>query len=95
MTNLLSIPQLEFKMFVDHSSAAEVGTTYASINRTGKTNAAKGVESHYNEYSEFHMREIEGHILASFMELFGMKDTSGKIHLLLKSCNSNTVKSRL
>jgi len=36
-------------MFVDHLSAAEVGTSRASINRTGKTNAAKGVESHYNE----------------------------------------------
>ena len=31
-------------MFVNHSSAAEIGTTRASINRTGKTNAAKGVE---------------------------------------------------
>ena len=49
-------------MFVDHSSAAEVGTTRASINRTGKTNAAKGVENHYNEYSEFHAREIEAHM---------------------------------
>ena len=59
-------------MFVDHSSAAEVGTTRASINRTGKTNAAKGVENHYNEYSEFHAREIEAHICASFMEMTGM-----------------------
>ena len=44
-------------MFVNHSSAAEIGTTRASINRTGKTNAAKGVENHYNEYSEFHARD--------------------------------------
>ena len=65
-------------MFVDHSSAAEVGTTRASINRTGKTNAAKGVENHYNEYSEFHAREIEAHICASFMEMTGMKTTDGK-----------------
>lgn len=42
-------PQLEFKMFVQHSSASELGTTMASINRTGKSNAAKGVENHYNE----------------------------------------------
>ena len=32
-------------MFVNHSSAAEVGTSRASINRTGKTNATKGVET--------------------------------------------------
>lgn len=58
-------------MFVDHSSSAEIGTSRASINRTGKTNAAKGVENHYNEYSEFHAREIEAHICASFMEMVG------------------------
>lgn len=69
--------QMEYKMFVNHSSAGEVGTTSASINRTGKTNAAKGIESHYNEYSEFHARETEAHILASFMEMTGMKDIEG------------------
>ena len=46
-------------MFVNHSSAAEIGTTRPSINRTGKTNAAKGVENNYNEYSKFHAREVE------------------------------------
>lgn len=64
-------------MFVNNSSAGEVGTTSASINGTGKTNAAKGIESHYNEYSEFHARETEAHILASFMEMTGMKDIEG------------------
>ena len=64
-------------MFVKHSSAGEIGTTSASINRTGKTNAAKGVENHFNEYSEFHAREIEAHILVSFMEMTEMKDTGG------------------
>lgn len=64
-------------MFVKHSSAGEIGTTSSSINRTGKTNASKGVESHFNEYSEFHAREIEAHILASFMEMTEMKDTGG------------------
>ena len=29
------------------------------MNRTGKTNAAKGVENHFNEYSEFHARELD------------------------------------
>ena len=65
-------------MFVSHASAGEIGTTSASINRTGKTNAAKGVESHFNEYSEFHTRETEAHILASFMEMTDMKNTDGK-----------------
>lgn len=69
-------------MFVDHSSAGEIGTTRASINRTGKTNASKGVENHYNEYSEFHSREIEAHICASFMEMHGMKTIDGNaIHI--------------
>ena len=66
-------------MFVNHSSAAEIGTTRASINRTGKTNAAKGVENHYNEYSEFHARETEAHICASFMEMTGMQTTGKKL----------------
>ena len=60
-----------------HPSAAEVGTTRASINRTGKTNTAKGVENHYNEYSEFHAREIEAHICASFIGMTGMKAIDG------------------
>ena len=56
-------------MFVNHSSAAEVGSSRESINRTGKTNTANGVENHFNEYSEFHAREIEAHVCASFMEM--------------------------
>ena len=64
-------------MFVDHSSAAEIGTSKASINRTGKTNAAKGVENHYNENSKFHARETEAHICAAFMEMTGMRKITG------------------
>ena len=75
---ILLLTQTEFKMFVNHSSAPEIGTTRASINRTGKTNAAKGVENHYNEYSEFHAREVEAHICASFMEMTEMEKISGK-----------------
>ncbi len=69
--------KLEFKMFVNHSSVEERGTTRASINRTGKTNAAKGAENHFNEYSEFHAREIEAHICASFMEMIEMQTING------------------
>lgn len=64
-------------MFVNHSSAAEIGTTTATINRTGKTNAAKGVENHYNEYCELHAREVGAHKCASFMEMTEMEKISG------------------
>lgn len=64
-------------MFVQHSSASELGTTMVSINRTGKSNKAKGVENHYNKYSEFHLRETEAHAVASFMEMMGMKNMEG------------------
>ena len=70
-------------MFVNHSSAAEVGTSKASINRTGKTNASKGVENNYNEYSEFHARETEAHICASFMEMTGMNKITGNPVIML------------
>ena len=76
-SNLL-LKQTEFKMFVNHSSAAEICTTRASINRTGKTNAAKRVENHYNEYCEFHAREVEAHKCTSFMEMIEMEKISGK-----------------
>lgn len=66
-------------MFVDNSSVAEVGTIRASMNRTGKSNATKGVHNHFNEYKEFHQREIEGHICASFMVMLGMTKPDGKI----------------
>ena len=76
--SILLLKQTEFKMFVNHSSAAKIGTTRASINRIGKTNAAKGVEDHYNKYSEFHAREVEAHICTSFMEMTEMEKISGK-----------------
>ena len=73
--SILLLKQTELKMFVNHSSAAEIGTTRANINRTGKKSAAKEVENHYNEYSEFHAREVEAHICASFMEMTEMEVT--------------------
>lgn len=74
---------MEYEMFVDHSSAGELGTSMASINCTGKSNAAKGVENHYNEYSEFNLRETEWHVVASFMEMMGMKNMEGSIYYTL------------
>ena len=52
-------------MFVKNASAAELGASRASMHRTGKFNAAKGVKTHYNEYKDFHSREVEAHICAS------------------------------
>ena len=62
---------------MNDGSAGEIGTSRASMNRTKKTNASKGVKSHYNEYKEFHTCEVEGHILAAFMELSGMSKPEG------------------
>ena len=70
-------------MFVNHSSAAEVGTSRASINRTGKTNATEGVENHFNEHIEFHKREIEAHLCASFMEMMGMNNIIGILPIII------------
>lgn len=53
------------------------------MNRTGKYNAAKGVENHYNEYKDFHDHEIEAHICASFMQMTGMTNLSGTDTILL------------
>ncbi|KAK2551368.1 hypothetical protein P5673_027767, partial [Acropora cervicornis] len=52
----------KLELICNHSSAGELDTTMANINCTGKTNAMKGVESHYNDYSGVHMRETEAHI---------------------------------
>jgi len=66
---------------VDHASAGEIGTSVASMHRTGKTNAKKGVQNHYNEYSEFHAREVEAHICAAFMEKMQMTKMDGTCSL--------------
>lgn len=59
------------------ASVGEIGTSMASMYRTGKTNAAKDVHNHYNEYSEFHAREVEAHICAAFMEKMKMPKMDG------------------
>ena len=53
--------KIEFELFVEESSAAEIGTSRATMNRTGKTRATQGVDKHYNEYKDFHQAEIEAH----------------------------------
>ena len=54
------------------------------MNRTFKTNAAKGVNNHYNEYKEFHAREVEAHVCASFMDMSGMATFDGKYKYTVK-----------
>ena len=57
--------QVQFDLFVK-DSYREIGTSKASMNRTGKTNAARGggggVHNNYNEYKDFSDRETEAHI---------------------------------
>lgn len=71
--------QIENKIFLKDESAAEVGTTRASINRSGKTNAKKGADD-YNAYKEFHEREIEGHVIAAFM-VHSLTKTTYMLHI--------------
>lgn len=58
----VNLYELENAMFVKHSSSAEVGRSHSSMNRTGKTNTAKDIHNHYNEYKEFHQCEVWAHI---------------------------------
>ena len=69
--------QVQFDLFVK-DSYTEIGTSKAKMNRTGKTNAARGVHNNYNEYKDFSDRETEAHICAAFMEMSGMATVDGK-----------------
>ena len=64
-------------MFYKPCSGPELGTTKASMNRTRKTNASGGPKIKYNEYTDFHQCEVEGHICAGFMEMSGMTKANG------------------
>ena len=59
---------------MSETSAKEIGTSRASMNRTGKT---QGVKKHYNEYKDFLQQEIEAHICVSFMEMLDMNTSTG------------------
>ena len=54
------------------------------MNRIFKTNAAKGVNNHYDKYKEFDAREVEAHVCASFMEMSGMTTFDGKCRYTVK-----------
>ena len=40
---------------------AQIGTTFASMNRTGKTDAKKGPDIDYNAFKDVFDRETESH----------------------------------
>jgi len=61
------------KLFFKDSSAAEIGTTCASMNRTRKSNAEKD----YNAYRDFTDRDTEAHIVARWMKFVGMASLEG------------------
>ena len=67
------------KLFFSDSSAAEIGTSCASMNRTGKSNAKKGPDKDYNAFREFTDRETEAHIITRWMQFVGMNDMEGTI----------------
>ena len=74
----VNIFKILFKLFVKESSSAEIGTSYASMNRNGRTNAKSGPDKDYNAYKEFFDRETEGHLLARWMEFVGMHKLEGE-----------------
>ena len=75
--NLLYAQQICMKLCFKDSSAAEIGTTCASMNRTRKSNAKKGPEKDYNAYRDFTHRETEAHIVARWMKFVGMASLEG------------------
>lgn len=49
------------------------------MNRTGKTNAKKGPAKDYNAFRDFHDREVEAHIIASFLTHIGAPNLEGSL----------------
>lgn len=66
------------ELFVKAESSGDIGTSVASINRTGKVTAKKGPYDEYNAFKEFFDRETEARIIAAWMEFAGMQELNGK-----------------
>jgi hypothetical protein len=77
----LIVFQICSKLFFKEGSAGEIGTSCASMNRTGKSNAKKGPDEDYNAYSDFIQHESEAHIIAKWIAFAGMKDMESIIPL--------------
>ena len=75
-------------MFYKEDSATEIGTSCASMNRTGKTNAKKGPHKDYNAYRDFHDREFESHVVSAFMEYAEMKSVEGQQAIHIQMCGA-------
>lgn len=63
-------PQIAEELFVKGESSGEIGTTVASMNRTGKFTAKKDPYDEYNAFKEFFDRETEAHIIAAWLQGF-------------------------
>lgn len=72
-----SCQQIFKQLFFKESSAAEMRTSCASMNRTGKSNAKKGPDEDYNAFKDFIDRETEAHIISRWMVFTGMTDMKG------------------
>lgn len=61
------------------------------MNRSGKTNAKQGPMVDYNAYKDFHDREVEAHVLASFMTFAGMNSVEDKIFIFTVWTTENCI----
>ena len=71
--------QICHNIYFKDDSMAQIGTTCASMNRTGKTNAKKGPDVDYNAFKDFFDRETEAHIISWWMDFVGMETTESKL----------------
>ena len=85
---MLLCTQIFKQLFFKEGSAAEMGTSCASMNRTGKSNAKRGPEKDYNAFKDFIDRETEAHIITKWMLFSGMTDMEG----ILQSSFNNAFK---
>lgn len=82
---MLLCTQIFKQLFFKEGSAAEMGTSCSSMNRTGKSNAKRGPEEDYNVFKDFTDRETEAHIITKWMLFSGMTDMEG---ILQRSFNN-------
>lgn len=59
-------------------SSGDIGTSIASMNRTGKITAKKGPYDQYNAFKEFFDRETEAHIITAWLAFVGFDKMDGK-----------------
>ena len=83
MSLLILFFKIYFQLFVKEDSAAELGTSYSSMNRNGKANAKKGPERDYNANKEFFGRESEAHVLAKWMNFAEINNIEGLIIFII------------